>query len=202
MKKHEIIKTLEKTLDDNSKMVIQCKELLNEMNKNDFDTNDKIDDSYLFLKTTMLMSPAQRGNAWEKHMMYKNNGIIKKSSEDQGDFECSEYGICESKISTTNKGIQLNMKQLRLWQDVDTYICAYIDYDTPNRSKFYILTKKEMCDQWEKYGGYMHGTKKSNENNEKPSLSLSIRPYSINSKKTKEWDDKFLDDDYKKKFFR
>ena len=115
------------------------------------------------------------------------------ASEDKGDARMSENGTCyEFKISFTNKAHKLNLRQIRLWQSIDYYYCAYIDEDNIDNSMFFILTKEQMEQEVKMSGGYTHGTVAANAENENSEYSITVPIFSERSQIAKRWRAQYL----------
>lgn len=107
------------------------------------------------------------------------------ASEDRGDgHDGDDY--YELKTSTTNEDRDLNIRQIRLWQDIKYYICCYIDEFDLSNSWCFKLTKAEMEAEVAAHGSYTHGTKAAVALNENKEYSLTIGP-----RKAKEWREKY-----------
>lgn len=121
-------------------------------------------------KTAQYKAPAferflTEGIGWEKI----------HASEDRGDFIINgEY--VELKTSFTNQAMNLNLRQIRLWQNVGKYICIFVDDKNDiNNSYLFELTKEEMEQEVKLLGGYTHGTKGANELNVNREYSITIK---------------------------
>lgn len=88
----------------------------------------------------------------------------------------------------------LNIRQIRLWQDVDYYICRYIDEIDFSKSWCFKLTKAEIEAEVAAHGSYTHGTKATATDSEKNEYSMTV-----GVKKAKEWRKKYWYDDLYKK---
>lgn len=109
---------------------------------------------------------------------------------DRGDCLSPNEKYIELKTSTTNKNNFLNIRQIRLYQDVDYYICSFINERSLDKSAYYLLTKEEMVDEVEKCGSYTHGTKKATDLNINKEYSISFPIYSKNDI-TNRWNKKY-----------
>lgn len=109
---------------------------------------------------------------------------------DRGDCLSPNEKYIELKTSTTNKNNFLNIRQIRLYQDVDYYICSFINERNLDKSAYYLLTKEEMVDEVEKCGSYTHGTKKATDLNVNKEYSISFPIYS-NNDITNRWNKKY-----------
>lgn len=109
---------------------------------------------------------------------------------DRGDCLSPNEKYIELKTSTTNKNNFLNIRQIRLYQNVDYYICSFINERSLDKSAYYLLTKEEMVDEVEKCGSYTHGTKKATDLNINKEYSISFPIYS-NNDITNRWNKKY-----------
>lgn len=112
------------------------------------------------------------------------------ASIDRGDCLSSNGKYIELKTSTTNKNNFLNIRQIRLYQDLDYYICSFINERKLDKSAYYLLTKDEMVEEVKKCGSYTHGTKKSTKANVNKEYSISFPIYS-NNDITDRWNKKY-----------
>lgn len=155
-----------------------------------------VDHPQLFKKPSELflmysfMNAQQKASSIEKFIYKKLGGEKVGSSEDKGDAKIKDK-YYEIKTSTTNQGNNLNIRQIRLYQDVDYYICSYIMERDLEKSRVYLLTKEEMIEEVSKIGGFTHGTKKANENKINPEHSITIDVYNENNENTKRWNKKY-----------
>lgn len=136
-----------------------------------------------------FMNAQQKASSIERFIYTKLGGTGVKSSLDRGDAKIKEE-YYEIKTSTTNKNESLNIRQIRLYQDVDYYICSYINERSLKDSKTYLLSKAEMENEVDKIGGYTHGTIASNENKVNPEYSVTL-PVTKDDKHVKRWNEKY-----------
>lgn len=169
--------------------------------KGEIDINTSIEDikaPKLFFNLLQDVSAQQKAPRIEKFIANRMGWKIVPSSEDRGDFITPDGKYIESKMSTNNQAEQANLKQLRMWQSVDYYLCGYIDQYELENSIIYFLTKEEMLEQVEKYGSVMHGTKDAVENNKNVEMAITVKVYSERSDRTKEWNSNFKDNELRK----
>ena len=121
------------------------------------------------------------------------------SRNDRGDAVDSEGLHYEFKTSFTNQAENLNIRQIRLWQDVDFYYCIYINEVDLDKSLFFVLSKEEMVEEVELCGGFTHGTVEANKNNTNSEFSITIPVYKEQNEKTKRWKEKYLSEELKLK---
>jgi len=132
-------------------------------------------------------------NAQEKAIPIQNYIINKlgltgvPASEGHGDAK-GEETYYEIKCSFLNKDNRLNIRQIRLYQNNDYYICCFVNEDDLQNSVVYLLTHQQMKKEVELNGGFTHGTKDANEDNKKPEYSLTVEPYNTASAKTQRWE--------------
>ena len=88
------------------------------------------------------------------------------------------------------------MVQIRLWQDINYYIC--VAYDVKDISKYkkyiFLLTHDEMVKET-KSATAAHGTKEINKKNKNVELRFSFN-CTNNDKTFVRWKDKYLVEDY------
>lgn len=158
---------------------------------------EDISEPKLFFNLLQDVSAQQKAPKIEKFIARKMGWEIVPSSEDRGDFVTPEGKYIESKISTNNQAQQANMKQLRMWQNVDYYLCGYIDQSDLSKSVIYFLTKEQMLEQVERYGSVMHGTSSAVKENKNVEMAIAIKVYSTRSERSKLWNSNFVDDKLK-----
>ena len=132
--------------------------------------------SELFLLSS-FMNAQKKSGIIENYIARKMGGELISPSLDRGDMiVTSDHGevYYEMKTSTTNDKQKLNARQIRLWQDVDYYLCSYIDEKNLHNSRCYVLTKEQMEDEVILIGGFTHGTRKSNVRNENQFHSVTV----------------------------
>jgi len=115
------------------------------------------------------------------------------SSEDCGDFKTRENEDVEFKCSfIDNFAKQINVKQIRQFQDIDWYYIFTVNYNDYRNIiyKLYKLSKKQMTEEMIIMNAQpIHSTKKQNEANEKVEYGFSIK---LNSEHFKRWEDNYL----------
>lgn len=162
--------------------------------KNYFDLNSK----QFFL--VMSQYNAQAKSKWiEQYIAYNLDLELVPASLDRGDAKDINDKHYEFKTSTTNKGKNLNLRQIRLYQDVDYYICSYIEELDLKQSSTFFLTKSELkkelklvngVDSDGKIKGFTHGTIAANKNNKTPEYSLTI-PINEDNENFKRWKESY-----------
>ena len=135
----------------------------------------------------------------EKFLCHKLNMIRVSPSEDRGDAKDSNNLYYEFKNSFTNEAQNLNIRQIRLWQNIDFYYCIYINEQDLNKSLFFVLSKEEMEKEVELCGGFTHGTAVANAVNQHSEYSITIPVYNDNNEKTKRWKQKYLSQSLKER---
>ena len=121
------------------------------------------------------------------------------SHEDRGDAKDSNGYYYEFKNSFTNQAENLNIRQIRPWQDIDFYYCFYINEEDLDKSLFFVLTKDEMIEEISLCGSYTHGTTAANIVNLNNEYSITIPVYNDRNEKTKRWKEKYLSTELKYK---
>lgn len=154
----------------------------------------------LYFTATAHFSAQKKAPLGEKFFCHQLHFTPVPSSADRGDAHDDNF-YYEFKTSFTNDAHNLNIRQLRLWQDVDYYYCAYIDEHNLNDSLFFILTKEQMINEVALCGSYTHGTIKANSVNQHCEYSITIPLKSKNSEKTKRWKELYLSNELKEKIF-
>lgn len=106
--------------------------------------------------------------------------------ENRGDGVSENKEYYEIKISSTNTRNVLNIRQIRLYQQLNYYIVAYFDELFPSKSKCFLLTHEEMKEECKKRGSFSHGVK--NIDHSHPEYSIS---FALESKTMDEWVNKY-----------
>jgi hypothetical protein len=124
-----------------------------------------------------------------------------KSSEGRGDFHKNAELYYEFKTSFTNDGDNLNLRQIRLYQDVDYYLCFFINEEDLDHSMCFMLTKEQMQKEVDLSPSYTHGTKKANEANIIHEYSITIPMYKNDNDKFQRWIKEYLSLELKSQIF-
>lgn len=167
----------------------------NDLNKDIIDCND----AYLYYTVTSQLSTQQKAPLGEKFLCKKLGYKKVDASKDCGDAVDKNGYYYEFKNSFTNLKENLNIRQIRLWQDVDYYYCFYINENDLSKSIFFILTKEQMINEVEKCGGFTHGTISANKKNINHEYSITIPIYNDNNENTKRWKNNYLSIELKRK---
>lgn len=178
---------------------LKVKELLKKqetLNINVEECNDAVL-FYTIISTSNAQTKAPLG---EKFLCNKLKLKRVQPSENRGDAYDSNNKYYEFKNSFTNKGNTLNLRQIRLWQDIDYYYCVFINEDNLDDSLFFVLTKEQMMEEIILCNaGYTHGTIEANLNNVNKEYSITLPIYNDNNANTKRWKEKYLSQEFKKK---
>ena len=150
-----------------------------------------------YIKGMSLLNPQSYGSKIEKKIKEELNCIKLKAKDDCGDI-CSINGKnIEVKISIlTLINSALNLVQIRLFHNVDYYLC--VAYDCRNISNYkkyiFLLTHDEMESECENANA-AHGTKSVNEINKNVELRLSVI-CDENNTLFQKWCEKYLVDSF------
>lgn len=155
--------------------------------------------AYLYYTSTAGLSAQAKAPLGEKFLCNLLGYTRVSAREDCGDAVDEEGIYYEFKNSFTNQRQNLNIRQIRLWQDVDYYYCFYINEEDLDKSVFFVLTKEEMTEEVALCGGYTHGTVTANAVNEHSEYSITIPIYNDKNEKTKRWKEKYLSNELKNK---
>ena len=184
--------------DEILKQALMIQQLLSNYNELNIPI-EKCDNAILYYMATASLSAQKKAPMGEKFLCNKLNLKQIPSREDRGDA-VDENGIYyEFKNSFTNEAKNLNIRQIRLWQDIDFYICFYINEENLDDSIFFKLTKQEMEEEVELCGGYTHGTIQANAVNQHSEYSITIPIYNDKNEKTKRWKKKYLSPELKER---
>ena len=97
-----------------------------------------------------FLSPQAKSVIYETWVLNYFNLKKIPSSLNRGDgvSEVEEY--YEIKISNNNFKNMINIRQIRLYQEVDYYIICYLDEEEIDNSKYFILNHRQMVEECEK----------------------------------------------------
>lgn len=161
----------------------------------------EIDSGRDFFTIISTLTPQSKAPQTQKWIGRKLNLTAVKASANRGDFfspETNQY--TELKTSFTNAANALNLRQIRLYQDVENYLCIFIDEDDFTDSRIFHLTKEQMIEEVELIGGFTHGTKEVNATNINPEYSITI-PMKSSSPILTRWESKYRSKDLEFKLF-
>lgn len=158
-----------------------------------------IDDAEKFFDVISLTTTQSKAPAAEKFIAKKLGWTKIPAKENKGDFYNEKNNkYIELKMSFTNLQNSLNLRQVRLWQPIDYYLCIFIDEIT-FKNYLFMLTHEEMSELIQKYGSATHGTKTANESNINIEYSYSLNLN--NEDLLKEWQEKYSNLDLYNKIF-
>lgn len=158
--------------------------------------------AYLYYTSTAGLSAQAKAPLGEKFLCNLLGYTRVSSKEDRGDAFDKEGIYYEFKNSFTNQQQNLNIRQIRLWQNVDYYYCFYINEEDLEKSIFFVLTKEEMIKEVALCGGYTHGTITANAVNKHNEYSITIPIYNDKNKTTQRWKEKYLSNELKNKILK
>ena len=124
----------------------------------------------------------------EKFIARKMSWTKISPSLNRGDFRTAENKYIELKNSFSNKAGCLNLRQIRLWQEVDYYLCVYIDETNIANSIVLLLTHEQMEREVAACGSATHGTAAANANNQNIEYSITIK---VGSPMMAQWIEKY-----------
>ena len=124
----------------------------------------------------------------EKFIARKMDWTKISPSLNKGDFKTPENNYIELKNSFSNKAGCLNLRQIRLWQEVDYYLCVYIDETNIANSVVLLLTHEQMEEEVAACGCATHGTAAANANNQNIEYSITIK---VGSPMMAQWIEKY-----------
>ena len=191
---------MENLLDIKKRNLEQIKKLqnINRMIEEELQSNNEtIKNGFLFYSLMIGSSAQAKAIPSEQFIIQKMGLTPVDAKENHGDGKDDNNNYYEIKTSFTNSKNYLNIRQIRLYQNNDYYICGFINEDDLDKSKFYLLTEEQMKKEVELCGGFTHGTQTVNEENEHPEYSITIPVYSSRSEKTRRWDEKYLNEEIK-----
>ena len=125
-----------------------------------------------FLAILSFKSAQFNAPAFERRLQLKGCRKL-LPAENKGDFKLPMLDKeIELKMSFPNIGNNINITQIRLWQDCD-YIITYCDYNNKNH-KTYFITHEQMLNEIKKLGNACHGTKEANKENSKIEYGITL----------------------------
>lgn len=157
---------------------------------------------YLIDRPEVFFSAISVGTAQAKapeveKFIARKLGYIKISpSLNRGDFKTSDDKYIELKNSFSNKDECLNLRQIRLWQKIDYYLCMYINETDLSKSIVMLLSHEQMEKEVAEHGSATHGTSTSNANNKNIEYSITL---SVNGSPMKSWIEKYSNEELKAK---
>lgn len=176
--------------------------LINEALKKGFRLTDDISmcgNAQLYYTSTSTLTAQAKAPLGEKFLCNLLGFRRVSAKEDRGDAVDEQGNYYEFKNSFTNQAQNLNIRQIRLWQEVDYYYCFYINEQDLQESVFFVLTKEQMMDEVALCGGFTHGTIEANAVNQHNEYSITIPVYNDNNEKTKRWKSKYISNELKKR---
>lgn len=183
---------------------LKIQNILEEMQNKGMSLNEDIitcGNAYVYYTSTASLSPQAKAPAGEKFLCNILGYSQVSSRENRGDAVDKNGVYYEFKNSFTNQKQYLNIRQIRLWQEIDYYYCFYINEENLDESLFFVLSKQEMTEEVALCGGYTHGTIAANMDNKNSEYSITIPVYNDKSEKTKRWKEKYLSQELKNKIF-
>lgn len=156
----------------------------------DKNLRDVIPNTDDFFLLTYFMNAQRKAKEIELKFLDLLGGVAVPASKGRGDGLVSGK-YYELKTSTTNKDNKLNIRQIRPWQNVDYYLCSYIDELCVSKSKIYRLTKDEMHYEIDKIGGFTHGTNQANKNNKNIEYSITLPVYKDDHTDVSRWNERY-----------
>jgi len=123
-----------------------------------------------------ILTSQSYGTTIEKFIIDKLNMSKVKAKENRGDSCCNGkyYEIKISLITSTN--VNLNLVQIRNWQNIDGYICCAFDIRDKYKEYIFYLNKNQMVEELELMNASSaHGTKKVSDANKHIEKRFSIK---------------------------
>ena len=184
------IQEIKKSYEEKLKQLQDSLSLLGQYDDNEDVIN--ITSNRLFYQIISGYSVQKKAPISDKHLITFFSFIPVPANQNHGDAKDDKGKFYEFKTSFTNKGNNLNIRQVRLWQKVDYYYCFFINEQEIEQSLFFKLSHEEMSKEVFICGSATHGTKQANEDNQNIEYSITIPVYDLNNVKTKRWREKYL----------
>ena len=170
----------------------QYDKLMNEVNDIHNEDLMKLNEKE-FIKKVSLLSPQSYGLKIEKYINKELNSNLVMAAKNRGDLNLKGRYIEVKSSIITKRNPFLNMVQIRLYQDLDYYLCCAFDVrDIYNyKSHYFLLTHDQMENEMKIVSSSnAHGTKDSIKNHENIELRYSLL-ISNNSGDFKRWKSKY-----------
>lgn len=150
-----------------------------------------------FIKGMVLLNPQSYGSRIEKYIQTKLDWEKINASLNEGDLKSKSDKNLELKASIlTPNNNNLNLVQIRLFHDVDYYLCiAYDLRNLPEYKKYMFLLTHDEMELETKTACAAHGTKDSNLLNENIELRMSL-VCEENNEVFKRWKKLYLVENY------
>lgn len=163
---------------------------------------DFIDSSQDIVKLCSLLTP--QGKSRELEMLLAKTRLqdadLISPGLDTGDARTDDDLLWEMKTSTSNVKDSLNLRQIRCWQQIDFYLCSYLNEDNPENSKFYVLSKEQMWQEVQTLGSPTHGLATASALDETVEWSVTLKPYSTTSEASIRWNNDYLSEEMRLRF--
>jgi len=130
----------------------------------------------LFIEEILFCSSQMYGPLIQDKINYELR-FSRPNDKDSGDSKTKKNQHIEIKSSIlTNTNENINIRQIRPWQDVDYIICCIDNRNSNAITNFWYLTKENMQYEIEKCKAVAsHGTEKSLENNKTIEKSITLK---------------------------
>lgn len=152
----------------------------------------------LVLESLNYLIPQSWGTKIQNWLCNKLNFSNVNSGINKGDLFDKEnnlyYELKTSMLNDFKDGLNFNVKNIRIWQDIDFYLCLFIDVrDVENiKPMLFILSKQEMINEMKILkANSTNGTKEANKENVFIDKSFSIK---VNSENFKRWKNNYFYD--------
>ena len=185
-----LLKELYNKNEKNLLRALRIQNLLKQALENGMSLTDDIincNNAYIYYTSTASLTAQAKAPMGEKFLCNLLGYTKISPREDCGDAVDKNGIYYEFKNSFTNQEQNLNIRQIRLWQNVDYYYCFYINEEELEKSVFFVLTKEEMVEEVALCGGYTHGTIAANAVNKHNEYSITIPVYNDKNEKTIRW---------------
>lgn len=183
------VQEIKKSYEEKLRQLQESLSLLEQYDDNEDVIN--ITSNKLFYQIISGYSVQKKAPISDKHLIAFFSFDAVPASQNHGDAKDDKENFYEFKTSFTNKGNNLNIRQIRLWQKVDFYYCFFINEQEIEKSLFFKLSHEEMLQEVSMCGSATHGAKQANEVNQNIEYSITIPVYDLNNAKTRRWKEKY-----------
>jgi hypothetical protein len=138
----------------------------------------------LFMIIAPLTSQS-KGPKQEERIIYMFGGKKIKSEADKGDYVDANGNFFEVKCSTPSKNLNvLNIVQIRPHQQIEYYICCFIDDVQYMNNYCFKLSKEQMNDELDMIGHSAHGAAIKVQLNKEYRISIDLNKLdNVNTKR-------------------
>lgn len=125
------------------------------------------------------LNPNSYGTHIQEYLRQSLNAWDVPAYEERGDFQVGDKYFEVKASYLSQKNSLYNLTHLRTWQQINYYLCCFIDCDDEFKPYFYVIDKNILGKM---KLGFMNGTPKSNVNNVNVEMRATVKLNSDNHK--------------------